>query len=363
METKSQIKAFALYRLPHSAEIRLVREEEQPVLSLDKISRLDGIEGFVLAPFHITAEKPVVVIQGRHQTYVSGQTVLPECHFGTPTESEHEGKESYERDFCRFHNALSQGRFGKLVLARRCKVPGKGPISPESLFLDACQRYPRMMIALVSSAQSGTWLMATPETLLRGDGKTWHTMALAGTMKLSEQELQSFDCPIGNPGKQPQWSAKNRAEQQLVADYLARRLEMHSDNIMQQPTHTVRAGNLVHLRSDFTFTLPSTDKLGTLLESLHPTPAVCGLPKEEARNFILENESAPREYYSGFMGPLCMEGETHLYVALRCMRLFPQCHVLYAGGGLLPESTAENEWRETEQKMETMRLCIAASQT
>ena len=151
--------------------------------------------------------------------------------------------------------------------------------------------------------------------------------------------------------------------EQLVADYLARRLEIHSDTIIQQPTHTVRAGNLVHLRSDFTFTLPSTEKLGTLLESLHPTPAVCGLPKEEARNFILENESAPREYYSGFMGPLCMEGETHLYVALRCMRLFPQCHVLYAGGGLLPESTAENEWGETEQKMETMRLCIAASQT
>ena len=363
METKSQIKAFALYRLPHSAEIRLVREEEQPVLSLDQISRLDGIEGFVLAPFHITAEKPVVVIQGRNQEYVPGQTVLPECHFGTPTETEQESKECYEKDFSRFHNALSQGRFGKLVLARRCNVPGKGHISPENLFLDACQRYPRMMIALVSSAQSGTWLMATPETLLRGDGKEWHTMALAGTMQLSAEEQMNFDLPIGNRGTQPQWSAKNCAEQQLVADYLDSKLKLYAEKVVQQPTHTVRAGNLVHLRSDFTFTLPSTEKLGTLLENLHPTPAVCGLPKEEARNFILENESAPREYYSGFMGPLCMEGETHLYVALRCMRLFPQCHVLYAGGGLLPESIVENEWRETEQKMETMKLCIAASQT
>lgn len=363
METKSQIKAFALYRLPHSAEIRLVREEEQPVLVLDHISRLDGKEGFVLAPFHITAEKPVVVIQGRNQEYVPGQTVLPECHFGTPTETEQESKECYEKDFSRFHNALSQGRFGKLVLARRCNVPRKGHISPENLFLDACQRYPRMMIALVSSAQSGTWLMATPETLLRGDGKEWHTMALAGTMQLSAEEQMNFDLPIGNPGTQPQWSAKNRAEQQLVADYLDSKLKLYAEKVVQLPTHTVRAGNLVHLRSDFTFTLPSTEKLGTLLESLHPTPAVCGLPKEEARNFILENESAPREYYSGFMGPLCMEGETHLYVALRCMRLFPQCHVLYAGGGLLPESIVENEWRETEQKMETMKLCIAASQT
>ena len=363
METKSQNKAFALYRLPLSAEIRLLCQKDCPPLVLNRISRLDGAEGFVLAPFRVTDEEPVVVIRGKSVPYQPGKTILPECHFGTADKTGKEGGESYDKDFRRFHKALSDGRFGKLVLARRLSLPSTEHLSPEHLFLEACRRYPRMMIALVSTEQSGTWLMATPETLLSGNGNTWHTMALAGTMQLTAQEQMSFDQPIGNGGQQPVWSEKNRAEQRLVADYLAKRLKQFSDNVIQQPTHTVRAGNLVHLRSDFTFTLPSTEKLGTLLESLHPTPAVCGLPKEDAQNFIIENESAPRQYYSGFMGPLCMDGQTHLYVALRCMRLFPQCHVLHSGGGLLKESIMENEWRETEQKMETMKLCIAASQT
>lgn len=363
METKSHKKAFALYRLPHSSDIRLVSEGERPPLVLDRISSLDGVAGFVLAPFHITATEPLVVIQGKSEPYVEGQTSLPECHFGIVDKVAGEGTETYEKDFRHFHKVLSEGKFGKLVLARRNCQPCTASITPEELFLEASRRYPRMMIALVSTPQSGTWLMATPETLLRGDGKEWHTMALAGTMKLSAQQQMSFDHPIGNCEEQPEWSEKNRAEQQLVADYLASKLKQFSPQVTQSPTHTVRAGNLVHLRSDFTFTLPSAEKLGTLLEALHPTPAVCGLPKEEARSFILENESAPRQYYSGFMGPLCIGGETHLYVSLRCMRLLPECHVLHAGGGLLKESVMENEWRETEQKMETMKLCIAASQT
>lgn len=355
--------AFALYRLPHETESRLITQEDGNPLALDGLDGLDGVRGFVMAPFHTSAEEPVVVIRGKAVTYRNGETVLPQCHPGAAMPDAEEGRGSYETDFHRFHHALRHGEFGKLVLARRKTLPGSGTASAEALFCEACRRYPRMMIALVSTPQSGTWLMATPETLLRGVGKEWHTVALAGTMPLTEEQLTSFDQPIGNPGTAPEWSAKNRAEQQVVADYLDERLRRFSDNVVQEPVRTVRAGHLAHLRSDFTFTLRQPDHLGTLLESLHPTPAVCGLPKEEARDFIRRNESAPRHYYSGFMGPLGMEEGTHLYVSLRCMRLLPDRCVLYAGGGLLPESRAENEWRETEQKMKTMLQCIAASQT
>ncbi len=353
-------KAFALYRLPHETECRLIEGEP---LALDGVAELDGVRGFVVAPFHTSAEEPVVVIRGKAVTYRRGETALPLCHPGPEPTATEEGHESYAADFQRFHIALCGGRFRKLVLARRKSLPGSGMAEAEALFCEACRQYPRMMIALVSTPQSGTWLMATPETLLRGNGAEWHTVALAGTMPLTEEQLAHFDHPIGNPGTAPTWSEKNRAEQRMVADYLDRRLRLFSAQVEQQPARTVRAGHLAHLRSDFTFSLPHPVRLGTLLESLHPTPAVCGLPKEEARDFIRRNESAPRHYYSGFMGPMGMEEGTHLYVSLRCMRLLPRRCVLYAGGGLLPESCVENEWRETEQKMKTMLQCIAASQT
>jgi isochorismate synthase len=55
------------------------------------------------------------------------------------------------------------------------------------------------------------------------------------------------------------------------------------------------------------------------------------------------------------MGPLSLAGETHLYVSLRCMQLCQDECFLYAGGGLLKDSQLEQEWQETEAKMQTMR--------
>ena len=112
------------------------------------------------------------------------------------------------------------------------------------------------------------------------------------------------------------------------------------------------------MKSDFFFSLPNPEKLGDVLQLLHPTPAVCGLPKEEAYHFIIENEGYDRSYYSGFIGWLDPKGKTDLYVNLRCMNILPQTFTLYAGGGLLAASQLEEEWQETEDKLDTMRRIV-----
>jgi isochorismate synthase len=215
-----------------------------------------------------------------------------------------------------------------------------------------------MFISLVYTEKSGYWLTATPEILLEGDGSEWRTIALAGTMKLEGEQLKS-------EGETLSWSTKDIQEQRYVATYIAECLEQFTMDFSEDGPRTVRAANLVHLRSDFTFTLPDTDHIGDLLNALHPTPAVCGLPKRESFNFIIHNEHTPRRYYSGFMGPLnvqCsmfnVQCSTHLYVSLRCMNIEGNCYHLYAGGGLLMESTVEQEWQETEAKLETMRSLL-----
>ena len=188
------------------------------------------------------------------------------------------------------------------------------------------------------------WLMATPEVLLSHDGDCWHTMALAGTMRYSD--------PL------PSWSGKNVNEQAYVSRYIQDCLSRYSNNVDMNGPYTTRAGNLVHLRTDFSFALSGETRVGEVLDSLHPTPAVCGLPKQEAHQFIVDNESINRSYYSGFSGPLNLGGKTAFYVSLRCMRILADRYRLYAGGGILPQSEESQEWEETAAKMQAMLSLI-----
>ena len=91
-----------------------------------------------------------------------------------------------------------------------------------------------------------------------------------------------------------------------------------------------------------------------MLELLHPTSAVCGMPKEPSKQFIMENEGFDRGYFSGFLGPVHVGKETNIFVNLRCMKLLPQQAILYAGAGIIANSIPEKEWNETEIKMQTL---------
>ena len=256
----------------------------------------------------------------------------------------------YKVDFANYHSQLENGHFRKIVLARCADEDMPAGVEKMDLFYRACEMYPRLFIALVETPQTGCWLTATPEILLDGKAQDWRTIALAGTMKLEGDQLNG-------EGETLTWSTKNIQEQRIVATYITECLEQFTGDFREEGPRTVRAANLVHLRSDFTFKLADNDHIGDVLQALHPTPAVCGLPKREAFNFIVKNEHTPRRYYSGFMGPLNMD-DTHLYVSLRCMNIEgDKCH-LYAGGGLLKDSTEEQEWQETEAKMETMKRLI-----
>lgn len=191
--------------------------------------------------------------------------------------------------------------------------------------------------------------MATPEVLLSGEGGVWSTMALAGTQSAGHDDESD---------EQVEWSEKNREEQQYVASYIADILRDYVEGLQMSEPYTVRAAHLYHLRTDFRFHLRDEEHVGNLLSALHPTPAVCGIPKRETRRFILENEPDGRSYYAGFCGPLMLKGATRLFVSLRCMRILDTEYRLYAGGGLLRESEEEQEWKETEEKLQTMKKLL-----
>jgi isochorismate synthase len=118
---------------------------------------------------------------------------------------------------------------------------------------------------------------------------------------------------------------------------------------------------VIHLKTDFDVDMVATNfpQLGTtMLTLLHPTSAVCGMPLQVSLDYIRKHEGYDRQFYSGFLGPLNIEGESCMHVNLRCMQLFANNAVLYAGAGVLADSDPDKEWAETEMKMNTLGRII-----
>lgn len=347
-----QGRSFAIYRIPGEEESRFVMQDSGSARLLYNIEELNEQQGFVIAPFRVSRNCPIVLIRRDYST-------LPEYN---PTDcirmdlelhskenkipSERKTKDNYTHCFDAFIKPLQEKMLDKLVLSRSLTLDREASFSPAKAFYKACKQYIRSYVYLCHTPETGTWLGGTPEIILSGEKGEWHTVALAGTQPLQNGELPDY------------WDEKNKREQQLVSNYIHDRLSsLGIDSTMKGP-YTARAGALCHLKSDFRFKLDSHCKLGSLLNLLHPTPAVCGLPKEEAYQFILEHEGYDRRYYSGFIGWLNPEGRTDLYVNLRCMNIQPDTLSLYAGGGLLASSCPEDEWQETEDKLQTMQFLL-----
>ncbi|MDR0429941.1 MAG: isochorismate synthase [Tannerellaceae bacterium] len=333
--------SFAIYRLPGEDVLHLLVQDTDSPTHLNTINELNGQSGFVISPFTVSSECPIILLHPTRKADIPFPQKEGKSHPGKKREESHPGEE-YAARFATFIAPIRQKEFKKLVLSRSLTVGKSTSFSPSMAFLLACSKYTRSYVYLLHTPRTGTWLGSTPEMLLCGTGNIWNTVSIAGTQVLRNGELPQT------------WDDKNLIEQMLVSYYIRTQLTSFGIHPSEKGPYTVRAGELAHLRTDFHFSLPNASQLGDLLKLLHPTPAVSGLPKEEAYRFILDNEGYCRRYYSGFIGLLEPEGKSDLYVNLRCMNIHDNSFTLYAGGGLLPSSVLEQEWQETEDKLQTM---------
>jgi isochorismate synthase len=253
---------------------------------------------------------------------------------------------------------INAGEAEKVVASRVTTAPLPGGFDPTLLYAELCVRYPHAFVSLVAIPGIGTWLGASPETLLTIDDAGVSTMALAGTQRRPEH--LALD-EIG-------WGRKEIEEQEMVSAYIRsffRRAGVRA--LHEQGPQTVAAGNIVHLQTNFRAELAMFDRLSLangMLDELHPTSAVCGMPKDAALQFILDHEGYHRSFYSGFLGPIHMpahgQTESHLFVNLRCMQLAEKEASLYVGAGITADSDPVAEWHETELKAQTMLAVLQA---
>jgi isochorismate synthase len=339
-----QNRAFAVCRIPGETRFHFTGQTKGTVRILSSIESLNEQSGFVIAPFRVSDKCPIVLIEPYEESVYDIRDATATS--GVYERIKEEPPIFYQSLFSDFTQALADEAFEKLVLSNYLITPRYSEFSPAMVFYRACKRYIHSYVYLFHTPETGTWMGSTPEVLLSGKRNKWHTVALAGTQQLLKGKLPKI------------WDEKKQKEQQLVADYVRNCLFSFHIDPKEKGPYTVQAGELSHLKTDFRFSLPKDLCLGELLKVLHPTPAVCGLPKDKAFRFINENEGYDRRYYSGFIGRTYPKGQTDLYVNLRCMQIDESRLTLYAGCGLLASSDMKEEWSETKDKLLTMYRII-----
>ena len=316
---------------------------------------MDNKTGFVIAPFTASGEhnsyflKPDCVFFSYDIADIYIQKLADNNRFIELAKTENTllttTADEYIGNVNKAVEAMKANDFHKVVLSKVRLEQLPDNFQPEIFFLKLCSNYPHAMVYFLQLPGVGCWIGATPEPLLVIEDETVKTVSLAGTQISDDKPLESY-----------QWAEKELEEQGIVTGFVEKTLQsLGISNYSKTGPENYQAANLIHLKTAFGFAEKELhSRLGDFLQALHPTPSVGGLPKQEAREFILANEKHDRSYYTGFLGPLNINDKTNIFVNLRCLQLFDKQFVLYSGAGITASSVAENEWTETDNKMLTV---------
>lgn len=253
-------------------------------------------------------------------------------------------------DYIAFIKKTLDGDMGSKIVASR-REPTMVEVSVDRLFSTLCEEYPDALVFYISTSDFGTWIGASPEVLLEREGDTLSAMSLAGTR------------PAGTSGE---WDRKNLFEQQIVTDFIVSVFEHNGIPSHTLPRRTLKTGRIEHILTLVEGVLPSSlpsynklERVYNLLTDLSPTPALSGFPRQTAME-VIEQFEGNRALYGGFCGPVTSCGDFRLNVILRCACLISDSRaILFAGGGVTALSEANEEWKETERKINNLRCFFA----
>lgn len=361
-------KPVAMWRLPNDSEQSLIIDLTNNSLA-NKLEFENLPEGFLFSPFDLDSDPLFIQADIKISNLDAEVHLNPLKEFpstfidnviGDATESGYYIPEtvpnikettrvSYIKLVQKAIDHISHKEFQKVVPAKTKIIPLPDSFSPLSLFQNLCDKYPSTFVSLVSIPKIGTWIGATPELLLSVDrNNIFTTASLAGT-QLFNPDIAIPDIP---------WTQKEIEEQAMVSRFIINCFKtIRLREFEELGPRTIIAGNLAHLKTTFEVDMSATNfpDLGSvMLKLLHPTSAVCGLPKDPAYKFIMSQENFDRQFFSGYLGPVNSKNNTSIFVNLRCMQLLNNFGIAYSGAGVTAYSNPEKEWEETEMKCATL---------
>ncbi len=220
----------------------------------------------------------------------------------------------------------------KVVLARQVTKQRNISFSElRTLFESLCMQYPQAFVYVYSTPMWGTWMGASPETLVNYENGEVSVMSLAGTLFNEEEK----------------WSEKESSEQAVTSDFIKSCLDWKETEKVQ--INELRQGSLRHLLSIYKKPF-ERNEIPDLIRKISPTPAVCGSPSNVALQFISQYEGFERDLYAGFIG--VQRGDAlFTNVNLRCAEIAKDRIRLLAGCGINLGSDPAREWEESTLKM------------
>lgn len=229
--------------------------------------------------------------------------------------------------------AMREGAFQKVALSRVIPFESNG-ITPSQAAAQLSRRFPHLTVFHFADDEGNEWVGATPELLFSKEGNHYRTISLAGTRLAIE-------------GGEP-WGEKEIQEQLFVTEYICETISALGGRVERVgDAETFRSGSIEHLRSEIFFSYSGDWK--DVLEKLHPTSAVAGMPVQQAFPFIQAKEPHDREYYTGVIG-VEKGDEVEVYVLLRLAKYKQGYYYAFVGAGITKDSVPTHEADEVENK-------------
>lgn len=333
---------FVVFCKPNSAKLVGVFQRNDQLFALDDFTE----NGFAFVSFDGN-QKYYLPVQECDVVVSTDASTDFHLDKQVPTSFDENAKSLFEQLVEKGVKAIQDKQFQKVVLSRK-ELAAIPDFDIETVFKQLVFNYKMAFKYCFFHPKTGMWIGATPEQFIKIESNTLKTVALAGTQLFANELV---------------WENKEKVEQQLVTDFITENLKLFSEELSVSQPITIQAGNLAHLKTDISAVI-SKQNIGKIINKLHPTPAVCGLPKENAKEFILENEGYEREFYTGFLGELNIDFTSYktensdLFVNLRCMKVTESIAEIFVGCGITIDSNPEKEFFETVNKSVTIKKSI-----
>ncbi len=328
---------------------------------------VSGGEGPVTLRAHALArvgEDPSQLVRDlRERLEQFGQTLAheadrePEGEHATDVDRIDSDRSSWEVAISASLAAISEAYISKVVLARTLDLRTEGLLRPVEVLEHLWARNRGTHVFLFEPRPGVALLGATPETVATLQHGAFQATAVAGSIGVGttpEEREALADRLLA--------SRKDREEHGIALDDMVARLTSLAEDVeAQAEPHVLTLSRIQHLESEIQARIPEGVGVLDILEVLHPTPAVCGLPRDAALEFLSRQESFERGWYAGPVGWFDAAGNGVFAPALRCAVVRGRQWRLFAGAGIVAGSDAALEWEETGIKFEPVLSALEAS--
>ena len=244
---------------------------------------------------------------------------------------------------------LKNDQLEKIVLSRVYSFVPKSEIKWEKLLSKLHERFPDCYLFFIKKNES-IFFGSSPEMFLRVRNSTAEVESVAGSAPRGEKSESDYELE-----RYLKSSDKNHREHLFVSDFISDILIQYSNDVRIIEEKQIRKlDNIQHLITKISAVLNSKENIFELIDSLFPTPAVCGVPKDTAMEMIRTLENHDRGLYSGLVGVFDFDGNCELAVTIRSALIKGNCVTAFAGAGLLKNSDPEEELLETNLKLNTI---------